>query len=84
MQLLCGGLQLRLPLLSLISTVLQFLLQGHYRGVHPLPLLFYLVLGLTGGHTQKSAQKLYNLYRLHAEKQSYAFIQQIRKLLPKK
>lgn len=51
--LLCGGLQLRLPLLSLIPAALQLFLQGQYGGVHPLPLLFYLVLGLKHGHTHK-------------------------------
>lgn len=45
--LLRGGLQLLLPLFSLISAALQLFLQGYDGGIHPLPLLLYLVLGLT-------------------------------------
>lgn len=58
--LLRGGLQLRLPLVSLIFAALQFFLQGHYGDVHPLPLVFYLVLGLTGDGARhgRNAQKL--------------------------
>lgn len=46
--LLRGGLQLCLPLVSPIFAALQLFLQGHYGGVHPLPLVLYLALGLTG------------------------------------
>lgn len=45
--LLRGGLQLHLPLFSLVSAALQLFLQGYNGGIHPLPLLLYLVLGLT-------------------------------------
>lgn len=65
-QLLCGGLQLHPPLLSLISAALQFFLQAHYGGVHPLPLLFNLVLGLSGGHTQTKCEELLHKWcKLH-------------------
>lgn len=51
-QLLRGGFQLHLPLLPLIPGALQLILQALYGEVHPLPLLFYLVLGLKSDHTQ--------------------------------
>ncbi|TNN40836.1 hypothetical protein EYF80_048991 [Liparis tanakae] len=61
--LLRGGVQLRLPPLLLISGALQVFLQRQHGGVHPLALLFYLLLGLR--HTHVTSQEASSSGREH-------------------